>query len=233
MDGTDTIYGPQVGSAIFGYLIGISCAISSCICGSHFVQCLRQFHPWPPSSESENFVGENVPERRLMTTNHHTTRAIVIILSCIGLFGAFIVADARYKSMLYRELWLASFMAPLGAVIRWRLRALNARPACTNRTHWFPWGTFAANFVASIISILATALKTYIVEPRNVSSNWIVPILVAVNIGFTGSLSTASSLAHELLVLETLHQSYCYAFATIVCSMLVSVMIYIPIARFG
>jgi fluoride ion exporter CrcB/FEX len=233
MDGTDTIYGPQVGSAIFGYVIGIACAISSCICGSHFVQCLRQGHPLPQSSESENFIATNVPEKQLIIGSRHITRAVVIVLLCAGLFGSYIVADVRYESILYRELWLASLMAPFGALIRWRLRTLNARPACAKRTTWFPWGTFTANFAASIISILFTALKTYIVEPRDISSNWLLPVLVAVNIGFTGSLSTASSLAHELVVLETIYQSYCYAFATIICSMLVSVMIYVPIARFG
>ena len=232
MDGTDTIYGPQVGNAIFGYIIGVACATSSCICGSHFFQWLRELHPLH-QSESESFVGANAHEKQVIIASCHRTRPLVILLLCAGLFGSFLVGDVRYDIMLYREMWLASLMAPFGALLRWRLKALNARPICGKRTHWFPWGTFAANFTASIICILSTALKTYVVEPHDISSNWVVPVLVAVITGFAGSLSTTSSLVHELVVLETLFQSYCYAFATIVCSMLVSLMIYVPIARFG
>jgi fluoride ion exporter CrcB/FEX len=232
MDGTDSIFGPQVGNAIFGYIVGVACAICSCICGSHFFQWLRHLHPLP-QSESDKFIESNLQEKKVIIASRHKTRDFVIVLLCASLFGAFLVADARFGSILYRELWLASLLAPFGALIRWRLKALNARSICGKRTEWFPWGTFSANFAASIICILSTALKTYIVEPRDKSSNWVLPVLTAVITGFAGSLSTTSSLAHELVVLETLFQSYCYAFATIICSMLVSLLIYVPIARFA
>ena len=232
MDGTDAIYGPQVGNAIFGYVVGVACATSSCICGTHFFQWSRQLNPLS-QSESESFVGANLQERQVVLASRHKTRAFVTVLLCAGLVGSFVFADVRYGSKLYRELWLASLMAPFGALIRWRLKALNARPIYGISALWFPWGTFSANVAASIICILTTAMKTYIVEPRDVSSNWLLPVLSAVITGFAGSLSTTSSFVHEILVLETLIQTYCYAIATIVCSMLVSVLIYIPIARFG
>jgi fluoride ion exporter CrcB/FEX len=232
MDGTDTIYGPQVGNALFGYVIGILCATSSCISGTHFFLWLRQVHPLP-RTESERFVGVSQQQINVMTSSRHKGRELVLVLLCMGLIGACAFADTRYGSTLYRELWLALLMAPFGALIRWRLKTLNVRPTWRKGTQWFPWGTFTANFAASTICILTTALKTYIFEPRDISSDWVLPVLVAVITGFAGSLSTTSSLAHELLVLETLFQSYCYAFTTIICSLLVCILIYVPIARFG
>lgn len=230
MDGTNTIFGPQVASAIFGYIIGFACALSSYISGTHLNQWLRQLHPLH-QEESEIFMRVKQQKEQSLSLDRHKTRAFVLVLLCAGLFGSFAVADARYGSIMYRELWLASLMAPFGALIRWRLKALNARSMCGRGTRWFPWGTFTANFTASIISIFSTALKTYIVEPRDLSSDWVLPILVAMITGFAGSLSTASLLAHELLVLETLFQSYCYAISTTICSMLVCLLIYVPIAR--
>ena len=232
MDGTDTIYGPQVGSALFGYVLGVLCATSSYISGTHLSQWLRQslmLH----RSESTRFMRGNQQRTSDMRPGRHRTRELLIVLLCVGLVALFIVADTRYGSTLYRELWLALLMSPFGALIRWRLKTLNVLPIWRKKSPWFPWGTFTANFAASIICILSTALKTYIVEPQDISSDWILPILAAVIIGFAGSLSTASSLAHELVVLETLFQSYCYAFTTIICSMLVCILIYVPIARFG
>lgn len=232
MDGTDTMYGPQVGNAIFGYVIGVACAVSSCISGTHFYQWLRRLHPLP-LRESERFVATNQQEAKASYSSRHKIRELLLLLLCVGLFGSFVVVDARYGNIIYRELWLALLMAPCGALIRWRLKTLNVRRTWDQGTQWFPWGTFIANFAASIIGILTTALKTYIVEPRDTSSDWVLPVLVAVITGFAGSLSTTSSLAHELVVLETLFQTYGYAFTTIICSMLVCILIYVPIARFG
>ena len=232
MDGTDSIYGPQVGNAIFGYVIGVVCATSSCISGTHVSQWLRQRHSLP-RHESERFVEANQHEKQGDTIRSHKTRSLVLVLVCVGLVALFGVADGRYGNLMYREYWLALLMSPLGALIRWRLKALNNRPTCGKGTQWFPWVTFTTNVVASTICITTTALKTYIVEPRDISSDWVLPVLAAVITGFAGSLSTTSSLAHELVVLELLFQSYYYGFATIICSMLVSILIYVPIARFG
>ena len=232
MDGTDTIYGPQVGNALFGYIIGVVCATSSCISGTHFFQFLRQSHPFQ-SSKSERFMGVTQQGINVMCSNGHMQRELLLVILCVGLFGTFVVADTVYGYTLYRELWLALIMAPFGALIRWRLKTLNGRPTSRRGSRWFPWGTFTSNFVASIICILSTALKTYIAEPHDKSSVWVLPVLAAVTTGFAGSLSTTSSLAHELMVLETLRQSYCYAFTTVICSMMVCILIYVPIARFG
>jgi fluoride ion exporter CrcB/FEX len=232
MDGTDTIYGPQVGTALFGYVLGILCATSSYISGTHLFLWLQQSRPLP-HSESERFVRENQQRTEDRDSGRHRARNLLIVLLCVGLIGLFVAADTRYDSTLYRELWLASLMSPFGALIRWRLKALNFRPMWRKGSQWIPWGTFTANIVASIICILSKALKTYIVEPQDLSSDWILPVLTAIITGFAGSLSTTSSLAHELVVLETLYQSYCYAFITIICSMLVCILIYVPIARFG
>jgi fluoride ion exporter CrcB/FEX len=235
MDGTDTIYHPQVGAAIFGYVIGVACAICCYISGIHAFQCLKQFYPSPqPFVESVGRIDSYEQEQEKIITSTASLKiwGCALLLVCTGLVSTFIFMDIIDGSLMYRELWLSSLMSPFGALLRWLLSTLNTRPTCGKKIRWFPWGTFIANFAASMICIFGTAMKTYVVDPQELSSVWVLPVLVALVSGFAGSLSTTSALVHEITNMDTLYKSYSYAVATIICSMLVSLLIYIPIARF-
>jgi len=47
LDGSDTALGPQVAAALFGYIIGVCCAVSSFLCGRHMYDLWRTTHPIP------------------------------------------------------------------------------------------------------------------------------------------------------------------------------------------
>jgi fluoride ion exporter CrcB/FEX len=242
MDGTDSMYGPQVAAAFFGYIIGMSCALSSYIAGTHCIECFRLLHPLPQIQllegrtsvgESESIVETHRQGKERLFLPFSKLNVFILALTCASLLVGFAFGDAYYGSLMYRELWMASILAPFGAVIRWRFTEYNARELFRAGSNWFPWGTFLANVVAAIICILVTALNTYVVDKDEVSVMWVSPSLGAVGTGFAGSLSTVSSLVHEIIVLETLRQAYSYGVITIVCSMVFSLLIYVPIARFG
>lgn len=222
MDGTDTIYGPQVAAALFGYLIGMIGAISSYIAGTHVMNCF-------PISEAalEQYPQNDVPEGA--SSSFHRRTALVVTLTCAAVLVGLFVGDFHFHVPLYRELWMAALLSPLGAVLRWNLMQWNA----PSSRQGFLWGTWSANFIAALVCSFVSALGTFVVGASSAHhASWTVPALQAVGAGFAGSLSTVSSLVHELAILESTRHAYGYVLATIVPSMLMSLLIYVPIARF-
>lgn len=245
MDGTDTDFGPQVGASFFGYLIGVACPVASFIFGRHIFDWLRSFHPLPqaPSiedgitaGESEDHAGGAAPNDqqagRSVLRKLCKIRYIPMVAS-IGLIFAFAYGDAVKGSLVYRKMWMATLLSPLGSVLRWRLSELNYRKRGWIGFEWLPWGTFAANIVAVMISAFTESLDSHVIDADDAAFDWLSPALQALGVGFAGSLSTMSTLVHEMFFLETPGKANGYCFTSIVCSMLIGLLIYSPIARSG
>jgi fluoride ion exporter CrcB/FEX len=217
MDGTDTIYGPQVAAALFGYLMGMIGAITSYVAGTHVVRC---FH------SSGNGLEERLRnDAPVSAPVLHWRTAVVLVMTCTALMAGLLLGDFYFHLQLYRELWMTALLSPLGALLRWNLMKWNA-----SSKGGFPWGTWSANFIAALVCSFVTAMSTYVVVMSE--DSWVVPALQAVGMGFAGSFSTVSSLVHEVAIMESVRQAYGYVLATIVPSMLMSLLIYVPIARF-
>lgn len=216
MDGTDTMYGPQVAAALFGYLMGTIGAISSYIAGTHVIEC---FHHSGNASEQ---CRQN--DTSGVTSVFHRRAAVVLVLISTSLVIGLLLGDFYYHVQMYRELWMAALLSPLGALLRWNLMKWNAASK-----KGFPWGTWSANVIAALLCSFVTAVSSFVVLSDD---PWAVPALQALGAGFAGSLSTVSSLVHEIAIVESLRQAYGYVFATIVPTMLMSLLIYVPIARF-
>ena len=254
LDGTDTDLGPQVAPALFGYMIGVACAASSFMFGRHAYDWLRSLHP--PVEEDAEYGISPPPADMSVDLNSCYSSGIesqlsrlkegVDILSklykikygpllfTLALLIAFAVVDAKQGLLFYRKLWMSCMLAPFGAVLRWRISVLNKRNFRWARgVKWIPWGTFFANFLASIISVAADAVNSRVLDPERSGFNWISPALLAVQGGFAGSLSTVSTLMREMFSLDTPAQAHFYCLFTIVSSMLCGLMVYSPIIRYS
>ena len=214
MDGTDTIYGPQIAAALFGYVIGMIGALSCFIAGTHTVAC------FPTTS------GSTAPERRSNDVSQRSSvsrTAMILLCTCTVLVALLMLGDFYWHAVGYREFWMAALWSPLGAVLRYQLMPWNAHD------DKFPWGTWSANVLAALVCSFVSALSSTVV---GVDASWAVPALQALGAGLAGSLSTVSSLVQELVGMEPVARAYLYALATIVPTMFMSLLIYVPIVRF-
>jgi hypothetical protein len=120
MDGSDTEFRPQVGAALFGYLLGVVCAVASFVFGRvvyDWVRC-RQTQPsldetaavTVKDSMDNGDVGSSGPPPREL--RWRTCRCLDIrylsLFVIIGLFVVFAYADIVYESLVYRELWMST-----------------------------------------------------------------------------------------------------------------------------
>lgn len=161
---------------MLGLLIGTATAMASLVAGQHLAIALS-----PLSSSTRKSEGGD-RGRRLLT--------VTVTGLCLGFATAALTLVIRHSgTAFWRKFYAAVLLAPLGAVVRWQLAALNGRS-------WFPIGTFAANMFACIISFAA----------QGVESRWTIAadyriILFAVRTGFAGSLSTVSTWVVEVGIL--------------------------------
>jgi fluoride ion exporter CrcB/FEX len=96
------------------------------------------------------------------------------------------------RTMVYALLW-----APAGAILRWKLSSLNGTMT-TAGWEWFPLGTFAANFIGSIISMVAIGSEYNMDSVYDVTNFWGVGTIRAVKVGLAGSLTTVSTFVAEI-----------------------------------
>lgn len=247
MDGTGTELGPQVLSALFGYMIGVACAVASFQCGRNVAEWVESRHPCrlsPINSVEEgpaanddlnNYCGDK--RQRVKTWRMHPgylccNVSYGSLFLVIILFVAFLVGDFVAANAFYRKMWMTVALTPFGAIIRWRLGNMNGKGLSAFHLEWFPVGTFMCNVEAAAISIIAVALLGGKLANQNnaaIIQPWIDPLLDSIGAGFAGSLSTVSTLVKEMAVLSSPAQRHGYCLATILCSMLISILFYRPV----
>ncbi|KAL7578347.1 hypothetical protein ACA910_012753 [Epithemia clementina (nom. ined.)] len=251
LDGSYTVLGPQVVASLFGYVIGLAGSFSSFLMG-------RLAHEWL-SSFHNRAVQDMEDKRQLMETRHETREESdtggmpsehpsehpeqmtptfnrvnfnVEILPWLGLailIAAFLVGAVVYDMAFYQELVLSSFLAPVGAVLRWKLSNLNSRNGPIPSLHWVPWGTFTANIVASVLSALFCAVPLKYLPGYD--APWLSILLPSMIEGFDGSLSTVSTLVNEMFAMKQGGQAIKYASGSLTIAMLLGLLIFSPIAR--
>jgi len=151
--------------------------------------------------------------------------AFVLFISAYSMlfFGVYHLRRQDTYTITYRTMLYAGLVAPFGALLRWKLSSLNGS---IQRYNWFPLGTFAANIIASILSVAMVGL-----EPRfyGNESFWALGSLRAVKVGFTGCLSTVSTFVAEVagfLGSKNPIKGYLYASITITTAALCATVTY-------
>jgi fluoride ion exporter CrcB/FEX len=255
LDGSGTELGSQVVPALFGYLVGACCAVTSFIFGRHVYDWLKDSRSQVTelgTSGSEPGTSVHVIHKAasMDSTASNVSRAaycfwrqaVVILgidvapfLLCIGLAVAFGVADGVLGIPYYRRMWMIIIVSPFGALLRWRMSRWNNLKLGWKQLAWIPWGTFLANVSAAVISILAEATEARFNPRDHVNYIWWSSALIAIEAGFAGSLSTVSTLVKEMFDLASKNPSraYVYFLLTVLCSMLLSLAVYMPMMRIG
>lgn len=196
-------------------------------------------HTWKYANNSslgnadEEVASDERPEQQYCGPKFYLPKFLFLLASII-LIALFAVGYAVYDIEFYRSMVLVLPLAPLGALTRWKLSPYNSpnnRKICTRNFHWFPVGTWTANFVGAICSIVCTVLldrkkklESFGMDP------WSDAILFAVATGFGGSLSTVSSMVKEIVGLAEANpgtlRAHAYAILTAGSAMAVALIIY-------
>jgi fluoride ion exporter CrcB/FEX len=251
IDGTATELSPQIEQAFTGYVVGIACCIASFIFGHFLRKCFNPTVPelpahmprlsgasgllaQAPHGQSEGSFdiqrsGAD-PCSDMCCSSWCTICHIVSLTSIILMFLGYVLGDSLFGIGFYRTMWIAAIFSPFGAFMRWRLSSFNPS---SSPPHWFPWGTLFANAIAAVLSVAAEALEFNFSSGTSEGLLWISPVLLAVQVGFAGSLSTVSTMVRELALMTTPGRAFAYYSATVMISMLLGLAIYCPTIRAG
>lgn len=156
-----------------------------------------------------------------------TLLAVVMALLVTGL----VLVDAQTAAAVTnRTMIYAMLIAPTGALLRWKLSGLNGN--CTflpEEWQWLPVGTFTANIVGSIVSIVAVAIE-YRLDNSNfdVEDFWAIGTIRAVKVGFAGCLTTVSTFVAEIsgFMHNKTNHAYPYILTTLCTACFLSCLIF-------
>ena len=211
-------------SAIFGYVLGVHCSYISLKFGQHFSLFIHNrnnesvIHLQDEMNELKR--EEKEKSNKLLEIFHLVVPYVMIIL----ILTHFIVNEHRY-------IWLSTLFAPIGTIIRWRLSVSFNKLKSTKIIQYH--GTFYANIIGSILSILSVS---FLLASTTTSSPSIKDdILKAIKLGLAGCLSTVSTFMDECDTLlcnveKKKHVAYSYVYGTICTACLSCIIIYVPIS---
>lgn len=236
LDGTGTELGSQIGPAIFGYVIGITCSLSSFAYGRQIVDWQRrELTRQTTSTDLESSACKLGTDEKLLCRQSPESSLFVFVSQImplclsVGLLSLFIVGDVVKGEEFYRKMWMSIMFTPIGAVGRWILAKLNAKGLSFGNLHWFPLGTFIANVLGAVVCIVALATLSNLSDRGAVDLVWTAPLLEAIGSGFAGSLSTVSTLVKELATTSNPIRAHGYFLSTLLLSMIVGLILYRPI----
>jgi fluoride ion exporter CrcB/FEX len=250
MDGSKIVLGSQVPAALFGYASGIMCSISSFVFGKHVHIWWSSIHKkhdsapelmvpceLPVESDKEDSVKEPLKARSCMSATalqwewlmQLAAFKVTPFVVAGVLVAAFVFAGEVEGIPFYQKLWVSALLAPIGANLRWVLARLNSSKGYWKSLEFIPWGTFIANLVACVFSIIAETYYLKYSSEESTSSSQIIPL--AIQMGLSGSLSTVSVFVTELTAMETPAKAYLYGVASIMAALLMSLTIYAPLIR--
>jgi fluoride ion exporter CrcB/FEX len=263
-DGSYCELGPQVLSALFGYIMGLIGAIACFYFGrsvATWVSDLKNPNNHdtnipPPSEDEEEPPMQPIDAPNNNDTSYPTTlaqqqqqqqqapyqdsgccqssvvRAIPFVLVFVVLL-LFIAGYVLEGIHFYRTMIAKSMIAPIGALLRWKLSGLNSRPE-GGKLSWLPVGTLAANLIASVVSIVCIVFADRF---HNEEDLWVDAILFSMRVGFAGCLSTVSSMVKEIVNLSEKYpgqaKSYLYGFGTLLVAICTCLPLYSIIGRVG
>ena len=226
--------GSQVGAALFGYVLGVQASVVSFRAGrtlAAWFQFKSNPHIFDMTEHCSSRDGNPLREEKRFWSLF--LAQIIPAIIAIILVTLYFLGDFYWGISFYRQLWIACLVGPFGTIARWKLSAFNGTLNYHN-LRWFPLGTFLANFIATIVSVVMLAATTQFQS----HGGWEMPILKAISLGFAGSLSTVSTFAKEIVEMGDKNphfdrKAFLYWAWTLFCCCSIGLLIYCPIVRFG
>jgi len=143
-----------------------------------------------------------------------STTLTFFAMTILLIFGLIYLNSEDSYTITYRTMIYAACFAPSGALLRWKLSSLNGG---LPNYPWFPFGTFLANFIGSIVSVTMIGLEFRF---NGTNDFWVIGSIRAIKIGFAGCLSTVSTFIAEVATfLKSPHplKAYVYIFVSLIC----------------
>jgi len=226
--------------ALFGYVIGMHCGYMSLKFGQHVSMCIYHYFHCVDQQQQVNIIHlqeeidpQNNDKKQKEKDSKNNNR-IIEIFHLLAPYMVVISILTYFTITNNRSLWLSSLAAPIGAIIRWRLSVSFNKQS--NNT-WIPYhGTFTANIVGSILSIIATSFLIVSSSSPTGATDVTQDILLAIKSGLAGSLSTVSTFIDEYDNLLSKHNknnfmnAYKYVYGTIMTACIMSIFVYVPMS---
>jgi fluoride exporter len=264
LDGKYCELGSQPVAALFGYMIGLMGATSGFQFGRQCGLWMHNFRHAAEEDDDEVDYEEALFEENAIPLNTeptpkqnhqdvelvHDSEAklppvpnhfykIPLFLVAVAFLVAFLVGQIVQDIQFYRGMTWMWFVAPFGSLLRWRLSGFNlteGKVLCFNLPKWVPWGTFIANMLATFVAALLTGIKYRYFTPADpMKNNWTAGLFFALISGFTGSLSTVSTMIKEAVLLSEVQvgvaKAHYYAIGTCFWGMILGLAVYSPIVR--
>ncbi len=158
---------------------------------------------------------------------------LTIFLMILVLIMLYLDAQTSYE-ITYRTMAYSMLFATPGALLRWKLSALNGKLGELiprfRRMSWLPIGTLAANVLGAVISICMVGWE-FNLEMAGASGFWGIATVRAVKIGFSGCLSTVSTFVSEVHKLTAIRmdRGYKYILTTLTLSAVTGMIFFVII----
>ncbi|KAJ8908074.1 hypothetical protein NDN08_008169 [Rhodosorus marinus] len=175
---TDLFIMGQVASGLVALVIGTQSAIVSWVMGSQLAAFVEYRFPERVQEDDEE-IGPFLKSQHLAYVGFP-----LLALLFIGFSILVWQDDSRNRD----EIWIATLLAPVGALGRWQLARLNKRGG------WFFWGTYTANMLAISVDV--------VVESIIVAEETVNLVVLAIPSGIAGCLSTVSTFVNEIQSLQ-------------------------------
>ena len=183
LSGKEVFHASQWLGTITGLMIGAMTALSALVFGQHVALGLFQWNQKRAATNHKPSLPQSEETRpRCPVILTVTVVTLFLLLSSGALYGVLSENGAGF----WRRFCASVLLAPIGALLRWQLSALNPSD---DLCRWFPRGTFIANMLACAISFLSQGIDT---RWNSIHPRYIV-LLVALRTGLAGSLSTVST----------------------------------------
>merc|ERR1712151_23016 len=228
--------------ALFGYIVGMHCSYMSLKFGQH-LSIYIYYHYHSNTNDNRQLVDvihlqeeidyQNSNKKQMEQQKSKTNNSIVEILHLLVPYVLVLSIVTYFIITNNRSLWLSSLLAPIGAIVRWRLSASFNKQSGTS---WIPYhGTFTANILGSMGSIIVTS---FLIHSASSSTTLTITqdILLSIKLGFAGSLSTVPTFIDEYDNLlskndkNNVMDGYKYVFGTISITCIISIFIYVPMS---
>ena len=160
-----------------------------------------------------NYIGSEPPYMQLSLVG-----TLLAVVFAVLLFGLIFVNAQNAFAITYRTMIYSMLIAPTGALLRWNLSGLNGG-RCTllpESWRWLPVGTFTANMIGSLVSIIAIALEYRLqynpYTSFDATNFWSIGTIRAMKVGFAGCLTTVSTFVAEVSAFMQSRNNYAYPY---------------------
>nr|UJH94503.1 Fex1 [Starmerella bombicola] len=143
---------------------------------------------------------------RLPVLRKDVERILMVLLEVLGVAAWVVCLVTAITSPNHSRWWpLSGIFAPFGVWARYYLSKFNRSNV------WFKWGTFSANMFSTAVSCV---LGLCLMLPHRAPAQ--IQVMLALQRGFCGCLSTFSTFTKEMNTMKT-HHGYLYGFISLFC----------------